>query len=123
MHHNYTRNSHKYKNNTSNTPLEWSEVLPTRGKRDLIIQFSDTIFINLKNKWQSGFKPHESQIRIDVYETLCPQQMHVHKGGQIKNWGGECRDVTPTKLQCQNIRRALQVFSPKNNKITIIIKK
>ena len=29
--------------------------------------------------------------------------MLVHKGGQIKNWGGECRDVTPTKLQSQNI--------------------
>ena len=40
--------------------------------------------------------------RIDVYETLCPQQMLVHKGGKIKNWGGECRDVTPTKLQSQN---------------------
>ena len=31
------------------------------------------------------------------------QQMLVHKGGKIKNWGGECRDVTPTKLQSQNI--------------------
>ena len=29
--------------------------------------------------------------RIDVYETLCPQQMLVHKGGKIKNWVGECR--------------------------------
>ena len=29
--------------------------------------------------------------------------MPVHKGGKIKNWGGECRDVTPTKLQSQNI--------------------
>ena len=29
--------------------------------------------------------------------------MRVHKGGKIKNWGGECRDVTPTKLQSQNI--------------------
>ena len=32
--------------------------------------------------------------RIDVYETLCPQQMLVHKGGKIKNglgWGqGGC---------------------------------
>ena len=27
----------------------------------------------------------------------------VHKGGKIKNWGGECRDVTPTKLLSQNI--------------------
>ena len=29
--------------------------------------------------------------------------MLVHKGSKIKNWGGECRDVTPTKLQSQNI--------------------
>ena len=29
--------------------------------------------------------------------------MLVHKGGKIKNAGGECRDVTPTKLQSQNI--------------------
>ena len=42
--------------------------------------------------------------RIDVYETLCPQQMLVHKGGKIKNWGGECRDVTPTKSLSQNNR-------------------
>ena len=32
------------------------------------------------------------ETRFDVYETLCPQQMLVHKGGQIKNWRGECRD-------------------------------
>ena len=31
--------------------------------------------------------------------------MLVHKGGKIKNWDGECRDVTPTKLQSQNIFR------------------
>ena len=31
--------------------------------------------------------------------------MLVHKGGKIKNWGGECRDVTPTKLQSQNISK------------------
>ena len=29
--------------------------------------------------------------------------MLVHKGGKINNWGGECRDVTPTKLQSQCI--------------------
>ena len=46
--------------------------------------------------------------RFDVYETLCPQQMLVHKGSQIKNWSGECRDLIPTKLQCQTIQRALQ---------------
>ena len=44
------------------------------------------------------------ETRIDVYETLCPQQMLVHKGGKIKNWGGECRDVTPKKSLSQNIR-------------------
>ena len=36
--------------------------------------------------------------------------MLVHKCGQIKNLGGECRDDIPTKLQCQNIQRALQEF-------------
>ena len=30
--------------------------------------------------------------------------MLVHKGGKIKNWGGECRDVTPPKSLSQNIR-------------------
>ena len=29
--------------------------------------------------------------------------MLVHKCGKIKNWGGECRDVTTTKLHTQNI--------------------
>ena len=46
--------------------------------------------------------------RFDVYETLCPQQMLEHKGGQIKNWSGECKDIIPTKLQCQTIQRTLQ---------------
>ena len=46
----------------------------------------------------------KNKTRIDVYETLCPKQMLVHKGGKIKNWGGECRDVTPTKSLSQNIR-------------------
>ena len=30
--------------------------------------------------------------------------MLIHKGGKNKNWGGECRDVTPTKWLSQNIR-------------------
>ena len=48
------------------------------------------------------------QTRIDVYETLCPQQMLVHKGGKIKNWGGECRDVTPTNCSLKiYLKRAL----------------
>ena len=34
--------------------------------------------------------------------------MLVHKGGQIKNWSGECKDIIPTKLQCQTIQRTLQ---------------
>ena len=34
--------------------------------------------------------------------------MLVNKGGQIKNWSGECSDVIPTKLQCQTIQRALE---------------
>ena len=33
--------------------------------------------------------------------------MLVHKGGKIENWSGECRDIMPTKLQCQTIQRAL----------------
>ena len=30
--------------------------------------------------------------------------MLVHKGGKIKTWGGECRDVTPTKSLSQNTK-------------------
>ena len=60
--------------------------------------YADDLAENAKSK----------ETRFDVYETLCPQQMLVHKGGQIKNWSGECRDVKPTKLQCQAIQRALQ---------------
>ena len=34
--------------------------------------------------------------------------MLVHKGGKIKNWGGECRDVTPTNCSLNiYIKRAL----------------
>ena len=51
----------------------------------------------------ASMKKIRSKTRIDVYETLCPQKMLVHKGGNIKNWGGECSDVTPTKLQSQNM--------------------
>ena len=51
---------------------------------------------------------YKGRTRFDVYETLCPQQMLVLKGGQIKNWSGECKDIIPTKLQCQTIQRTLQ---------------
>ena len=47
---------------------------------------------------------HKKLELMFIYETLCPQQTLVHKGGKIKNWGGECRDVTPTKSLSQNIR-------------------
>ena len=59
----------------------------------------------------ASMKNLQSKTTFDVYETLCPQQMLVHKGGQIKNWSGECRDIIPTKLQCQ----ALQSKSAKED--------
>ena len=55
-----------------------------------------------------GFYEDLKKTRFDVYETSSPEQMLVHKGGQIKNWSGEYRDIIPTKLQCQAIKRALQ---------------
>ena len=30
--------------------------------------------------------------------------MLVHKGGQIKNWSGEYRDIIPTKLQFASLK-------------------
>ena len=55
-----------------------------------------------------GFYEDLTKTRIDVYETLCPQQMLVHKSGKIKNWGGECRDVTPTNCSLKIfLKRAL----------------
>ena len=37
-----------------------------------------------------------------------PPTMLVHKGGKIKNWGGECRDVTPTNCSLKiYLKRAL----------------
>ena len=34
--------------------------------------------------------------------------MLVHKGGKIKNWGGECRDVTHTNCSLKiYLKRAL----------------
>ena len=33
-----------------------------------------------------------------------PNRCLYIKGGKIKNWGGECRDVTPSKSLSQNIR-------------------
>ena len=34
--------------------------------------------------------------------------MLVHKGGKVKNWDGECRDVTPTNCSLKiYLKRAL----------------
>ena len=71
---------------------------------------TDPCSMPINFKWSVG---DTLVTRIDVYDTLCPQQMPVDNGGKIKNRGGECRDVTPTKLQCLNIQRALQVFYKK----------
>ena len=67
--------------------------------------------VNLQSGHKIALQYNQREItptRFDVYETLCPQQMPVHKGDQIKNWSGEYRDIIPTKLQCQAIQRALQ---------------
>ena len=56
-------------------------------KKNLHIRIFDITLYNLKNK--------KTTTRFDVYETLCPQQVIVHKGGQIKHWDGECRDIKP----------------------------
>ena len=76
---------------TSNTHIS-SYILPNFRSLAAIVSEISTIFT------------FSYRTRIDVYETLCPQQILVHKGGKIKNWGGECRDVTPTKSLSQNIR-------------------
>ena len=55
-----------------------------------------------KHPHKHYYHQRKQNTKVDVYETLCPQQMPVHKGGKIKNWVGECRDVTPIKLQSQN---------------------
>ena len=84
---------------------------------DICMKFHDASLYGLKvierTRWRQDFVRDKVQreiteTRFDVYETLCPQQMLVHKGSQIKNWSGECRDVIPTTLQCQTIQRALQ---------------
>ena len=46
--------------------------------------------------------------RFDVYETLCPQQMLVHKDGQIKNCGG---NVETSHLQCQIFNEHCRYFT------------
>ena len=61
-----------------------------------------------------------AETRDDVYETLCPQQMLVHKGGQIKNWSGECRDkiaVSNYSKSTSKSKSAKGDYS-KKNKIT-----
>ena len=59
-------------------------------------------------------KERTKRTKFDVYEKLCPNRclyIKVVKLTQLitgVGWG--CKDITPTKLQCQNIQRALQVF-------------
>ena len=64
--------------------------------------------------------------RFDVYETLCPQQMLVHKGGQIKNWSGDSRDVIPTNCSVKLFKEQFKVQICKGrlfekNKITFFL--
>ena len=40
---------------------------------------------------------------VDVYETLCPQQMLVLKGGKNKNWGGVRTEMS--HLQNYSVKR------------------
>ena len=84
---------------------------------DIFMKFHDASLYGLKvterTRWRKDYVRDKlqreiTQTRFDVYETLCPQKMLVHKGGQIKNWSGKYRDIIPTKLQCQAIQRALQ---------------
>ena len=44
------------------------------------------------------------KLELMIMKHYAPPQMLVHKGGKIKNWGGECRYVTPTKSLSENIR-------------------
>ena len=74
-----------------------------------------------------GFRAHKVITRFDVYETLCPQQMLVHKGGQIKNWGGEMQrshtcSVKIFKEHCRYFTMITNFQSP-NLKWAIIKKK
>ena len=66
------------------------------------------------DKNSKSFKIKKNETRIDVYETLCPQQMLMHKGGQIAidHWDGECRDVRPRDVR----PRKLQVFNQTKKK-------
>ena len=44
-----------------------------------------TLSMYLKKEKEKKVKKKNPKTRIDVYETLCPQQMLVHKGGKIKD--------------------------------------
>ena len=71
-------------------------------------RFLLNLLIPTSHTFEGSSEEFHSLTRIDVYETLCPQQMLVHKGGKIKNWGGECRDVTPTNCSLKiYLKRAL----------------
>ena len=42
----------------------------------------------------------------------CILRWHNYKCA-IDHWSGECREFIPIKLQCQNVRRALQAYNIK----------
>ena len=93
----------KQKKSTFNSYNLFLDVILTQK---LVLNCTNFAFYTIKMSAQEYVC--EVKTRFDVYETLCPQQMLVHKEGQLKNWSGECRDIIPTKLQCQTIQRALQ---------------
>ena len=49
-----------------------------------------------------GLDEKQLRTRIDVYETLCPQQMLVYKGGKIKNWVGSA-EMSHLQNRCLKI--------------------
>ena len=51
--------------------------------------------------------------RIDVYETLCPKQMLVHKGGEIKNWGGGAEMSHLQNCSVKIFKELCRYFTPK----------
>ena len=90
------------KNKKSLDPLKAKNMFIRKAEDGPYLGFNyKSAIVLTRTQWELSVA---METRIDVYETLCPQQMLVHKGGKIKNWGGECRDVTPTKSLSQNIR-------------------
>ena len=45
-----------------------------------------------------------TELELMFMKHYAPNRCLYIKVAKIKNWGGECRDVTPTKSLSQNIR-------------------